>query len=92
MRSRTPSLEKPASRRAWLFAHVNGMGTAAIGAVTAFVVINASRWTPGAPTLLVWVLPGVVGGVMLTLVQRKLRAQEKAASGGLASNDCPTLP
>ncbi|MEZ4373331.1 MAG: hypothetical protein R3B07_21085 [Polyangiaceae bacterium] len=43
-------------------AHVSGMGTAGIGAVTAFGVVNAARLFPGVPALVVWLLPGVLGG------------------------------
>jgi hypothetical protein len=48
------------------------MGTAGIGAVTAFVVVNAARFAPQVPTLVAWVVPGVVGGLWLTWVQARL--------------------
>jgi uncharacterized membrane protein len=58
-------LRAPATRTAWFFAHMTGMGTSCITTVTAFLVVNAHRFGLGTFDLLVWTAPGVVGGVGL---------------------------
>ncbi len=65
----------------WLVAHVTGMGTAGIGAVTAFCVVNAARLLPNVPSLVVWLLPGAVGGVWIGIVTRRLK---RGRAGGSA--------
>lgn len=66
-------LEQELSPNAWLVAHVTGMGTAGIGAVTAFCVVNAARLLPSVPTLVAWTLPGVIGGIWIGVVTRRLK-------------------
>ncbi len=50
-----------------------------IGTVTAFLVVNY-RYAPAAvqsviPAIVVWVTPGVVGGVALTILKRHYRGK-----------------
>jgi hypothetical protein len=58
----------------WLLMHLNGMGTAAISALTAAAVTNA-RLLGVSPKLswLVWLAPGVLGGLGLSLWGRHYR-------------------
>ncbi|MGE0325766.1 MAG: hypothetical protein AB7K71_00920 [Polyangiaceae bacterium] len=70
----------------WLVAHVSGMGTAGIGAVTAFGVVNAARLFPGVPALVVWLLPGVIGGVWIGVATARLRlGKQRLASSAESS-------
>ncbi|MCA9642519.1 MAG: hypothetical protein H6718_17120 [Polyangiaceae bacterium] len=70
----------------WLVAHVSGMGTAGIGAVTAFGVVNAARLFPGVPALVVWLLPGVLGGIWIGVVTQRLKRGNVAASSRVADS------
>jgi uncharacterized membrane protein len=63
-------LVPPSTRREWFFAHMTGMGTSCITTVTAFVVVNAHNFGLGTFNLLVWIAPGLIGGVALTLWKR----------------------
>ena len=67
-------------------AHVSGMGTAGIGAVTAFGVVNAARLFPGVPALVVWLLPGVLGGIWIGVVTQRLKRGNVAASSRVADS------
>jgi hypothetical protein len=62
--------------RAWFHMHLTGMCTAAIAALTAFVVVNASHL--GVPPELRWIgwtAPAVLGGIGIGVWQRYYRAR-----------------
>jgi uncharacterized membrane protein len=63
-------LEAPATRAAWFFAHMAGMGGSCITTVTAFLVVNAHRFGLGPFDLVVWIAPGVLGAVGLAIWRR----------------------
>jgi hypothetical protein len=56
------------SRHAWMVRHLGSMGTGAISAVTAFVVVNFQHWGLGEYTLALWIAPGILGGTVLSLL------------------------
>lgn len=62
----------PASKDAWLRHHLGQLGAACIATVTAFVVVNASKVMPEALGWIAWILPGVIGGVVLARASRGL--------------------
>lgn len=74
----------PQSRMAWLFEHVGNMGGACIATVTAFTVVNARVFGLGGYSLVLWIAPGVLGGIAITLWQRHLR--RKYAPGAPGAN------
>lgn len=58
----------------WLLMHLNGMGTAAISAITAALVTNVRLLgIPSSMSWLAWTAPGVLGGLGLGLWQRHYR-------------------
>ena len=63
-------LTPPARERAWLLAHMNGMGTSCITTVTAFVVVNARRFGMRTFDLALWAGPISVLAVGLTIWRR----------------------
>jgi len=63
-------LRAPKSRHEWLYAHMGGMGGSCITTITAFLVVNAHRFGLGTFDLVVWVAPGLLGGVGLSLWRR----------------------
>jgi hypothetical protein len=67
------ALRAPKTNKEWFFQHMSGMGASCITTITAFLVVNASRFGLGAGNLFVWVAPGVVLGTGLTLWQRFYR-------------------
>ncbi len=63
----------------WLLMHLNGMGTAAISAITAAVVTNARLLgLPANLSWLAWIAPGLLGGLGLGLWQRHYRLRASA--------------
>lgn len=65
---------------AWLPMHVNGMGTAAIAAITAFAVINTRRIAiPPGLAWLAWVVPGIAGGAAIAFWTARYRRRLRAA-------------
>jgi hypothetical protein len=66
-------LRPPATRMPWLFAHFVNMLAACIGTVTAFLVVNASRLGLGDYAVVLWIAPGVLGGIAITLLSRHYR-------------------
>jgi hypothetical protein len=83
-------LRAPRAPREWFFAHMTGMGTSCITTVTAFLVVNAHRFGLGTFDLVVWVTPGVVGGVGLTLWKRAY--ERKFAKGAAERATCDDAP
>jgi uncharacterized membrane protein len=60
---------KPQQKMHWFFNHFIRMLSAYIATFTAFCVVNVHF----LPPILVWVLPGVIGGTMITLLVRKYK-------------------
>ena len=61
-------------KRFWLHHHATRMGGSYIATLTAFCVTNISF----LPPLVVWLSPGVIGGIILSRVMRKLRRDRAA--------------
>ena len=76
-------LRPPASRHQWFFAHMAGMGGSCIATVTAFLVVNAHRFGLGSADLVIWMAPGLVGGVGLRLWRGYY--ERRFAGGGVSS-------
>lgn len=66
-------LRPPVGPREWQAQHLASLGAACIGTVTAVVVVNAPRLHLAQLGIVAWVLPGVIGGVLIVRAQRKLR-------------------
>jgi hypothetical protein len=64
----------PTTRWFWWYEHLGAMLTACIGTVTAFLVVNypnaPGSWRALVPGVVVWIAPGVIGGVAITLWTR----------------------
>ncbi len=60
-------------KRFWLHHHAVRMGGSYIATLTAFCVTNINF----LPPLVVWLAPGVIGGIILNRVARKLKKQNK---------------
>ncbi|MCY3001147.1 MAG: hypothetical protein NTV21_05020 [Planctomycetota bacterium] len=74
----------PQSRFWWWYEHLFGMIVACIAALTAFFVVNYDN-TPASfqsviPPLVVWVAPGFIGGLGITLAMRHYRARLEGTS------------
>ncbi|MEA5260048.1 DUF2306 domain-containing protein [Arcicella aquatica] len=61
--------------RYWFQNHISRMGGAYIATVTAFLVVNNPPYIPG---LVVWIAPGVIGGIIIGRTRRYY--MEKAKS------------
>jgi hypothetical protein len=81
-------LRAPATRQEWFLAHMTGMGTSCITTVTAFLVVNAHSFGLGTFDLAVWLAPGTIGGVGLTLWKRGYARR----FAGRAGNAAPLPP
>lgn len=68
------------TRRDAIAAHVREMGSSAIGTVTAFLVVNASRFGLGSSSFLLWFGPGVLGGAAIAVWQRRAKGASGAES------------
>jgi hypothetical protein len=69
------------SRNEWMVQHLGSMGTGAISAVTAFLVVNGQGWGLGRFALVLWVAPGIVGGVALSLLGARVKKHGLASPG-----------
>jgi len=49
----------------WFYNHIARMVGSYIATVTAFCVVNSSNFPAYVPTLVIWVLPGVIGGIAI---------------------------
>lgn len=62
----------PKEKMHWWYGHISSMGGSYISAVTAFVVVNIQlpqhQW-------ILWILPAVIGGALITRTIRKYKAQ-----------------
>jgi len=56
-------LRPPTNRMHWWFRHMTSMLGSCIAAVTAFLVVNAPSAGLSRGSLIVWITPGVVGGI-----------------------------
>jgi uncharacterized membrane protein HdeD (DUF308 family) len=63
-------LRPPTSPMHWWYEHMSGMLGSCIAAVTAFAVTNAGRLHLPNRSLIVWVGPGIVGGIGATVWRR----------------------
>jgi hypothetical protein len=61
------------SRNEWMVQHLGSMGTGAISAVTAFLVVNGQGWGLGRFALVLWIAPGIFGGVALSMLSARVR-------------------
>jgi hypothetical protein len=57
----------PVPLRYWFQNHISRMGGSYIATVTAFLVVNNPPYIPG---LVVWIAPGVIGGVVIARTRR----------------------
>lgn len=60
-------------RQAWLYLHISRMGGSYIATFTAFCVVN-NALIP-VPALVVWLAPGIIGGIIVGRNIRKRRQQ-----------------
>ena len=58
---------KPVPIRYWFQNHISRMGGSYIATVTAFLVVNNPPYIPG---LVVWIAPGIIGGIIIARVRR----------------------
>lgn len=66
----------PSEKMHWWYGHIASMGGSYISAVTAFVVVNIQI---GQFNWLLWILPGMIGGV---LIGRTIRFYKKQFAAG----------
>lgn len=59
--------DMPVPHRYWFQNHISRMGGSYIATVTAFLVVNNPPYIPG---LVVWIAPGVIGGVIIARTRR----------------------
>ncbi len=62
----------PPEKMHWWYGHIASMGGSYIAAVTAFVVVN---FYIGQLNFVLWILPGMVGGLLIRSTIRKYKAQ-----------------
>lgn len=62
----------PTEKMHWWYSHIASMGGSYIAAVTAFVVVNIQLPTAG---WILWVLPGVIGGILIRRTIRSYKAK-----------------
>ncbi len=74
-------LRPPTTRQDWFYAHMSGMGGSCITTITAFLVVNAHRFGLGIFDLVVWIAPGLAGGVGLAMWRRYYEKRFAGASG-----------
>ena len=56
----------------WLHQHISAMGGSYIAAVTAFAVQNPNLFMPeNSPQWMLWILPGVIGGVAIAFTRKR---------------------
>ena len=66
-------LRAPSGKMHWWFHHMSSMLGSCIAATTAFLVVNAPQAGLPRTSLLVWFLPGIVGGIVTTVWTRYYR-------------------
>jgi hypothetical protein len=82
-------LTAPNDAHHWWYQHMSGMIAACIGTVTAFLVVNSSRLVPDSFNLVLWIAPGVVGGVGISVwtayYRKKFARPERGADASATS-------
>lgn len=73
----------PKTKQHWLTGHIASMGGGYIATWTAFVVTNVKF----LPPVIVWLLPGVIGGVIIARSIRKYTGPEGAAAPAKPTGD-----
>lgn len=63
-------------RDTWMILHIGGMGAGYIATITAFLVVNNSV----LPPLVVWIGPGVIGGIILSRISKRYRKSPRKIS------------
>lgn len=70
-------IKTPTIKKHWWYAHMDGMFAASIATVTAFLVTAlpkvSEHWLVHSPLL--WIAPGVIGGIILNRWKRSYRAE-----------------
>ena len=61
----------------WLLEHIGNIGGAYIATVTAFLVVNVPKYLPNFPSLAVWILPGIVGAMIIRFASKKYRPNSR---------------
>ncbi|MEQ9402352.1 MAG: hypothetical protein RIM99_02100 [Cyclobacteriaceae bacterium] len=61
----------------WLHQHISAMGGSYIAAITAFAVQNGEIFGLVNHNWLLWVLPGIIGSPIISIVVRKQKKKEK---------------
>ena len=78
-------LRPQTDRMHWWFRHMSSMLGSCIAATTAFLVVNAPQAGLSRGSLIVWITPGVVGGVATALwtryYRRKFSGSRRATTG-----------
>lgn len=69
---------KGKEKKWWLYKHISAMGGSYIAAITAFAVQNPDIFFLGGSSYqwLLWILPGVVGGPIISSTVKKWRRKE----------------
>lgn len=68
---------KPQDQHWWLYQHIGSMGGSYIAAITAFAVQNGNLFSiSGSMYWLPWVLPGIIGSIILNRVIGKYRTKK----------------
>jgi len=72
----------PKEKMHWWYSHISSMGGSYISAVTAFVVVNIQlpqhNW-------ILWILPGIIGGIIIGRTIRKYKAKFEVERASVAS-------
>lgn len=70
-------LNTPTTKRHWWYAHMEGMVIASIATLTAFLVTAVPRMSthPIAHSPVIWIAPGIVGGIFLSRWKQFYRAK-----------------
>ncbi len=66
----------PVPLRYWFQNHISRMGGSYIATVTAFLVVNNPPYIPG---LVVWIAPGVIGGILIAITRIKYGKKAREA-------------
>ncbi|PTL76100.1 DUF2306 domain-containing protein [Vitiosangium sp. GDMCC 1.1324] len=86
-------LRPPTTRMHWWYEHLGAMVGSSIGALTAFLVVNAHRLGLNGFQLWLWLTPTVVGVVGMRLwvrhYQRRFEARPAPARGPVATRATP---
>ncbi|MEP1096783.1 MAG: hypothetical protein ABJG78_16820 [Cyclobacteriaceae bacterium] len=70
---------KTDEKKWWLYQHIGAISGSYIAAVTAFAVQNGEALGVTNHNWLLWVLPGVIGSVVISITIKKRRKRDKVA-------------